>query len=111
MNGRVSPPTIDAVPDAAPHIRTLREKPLHASLKQWYAQPGDGVEVPVDGFVIDLIRDDLLIEVQTRGFSSMKQKVNALIDLGHRVRIVHPIPIDRWIVKIDGDSAVLSRRR
>jgi hypothetical protein len=99
------------VSDVVPHIGTLREKPLHASLKQWYAEPGDKVECPVDGFVIDLVRGDLLIEIQTSGFSSMKQKVLALLDAGHRVRIVHPVPVDRWIVKVDDDGTILSRRR
>jgi hypothetical protein len=80
-------------------------------LKQWYAREGDRIEVPVDGFVIDLVRENLLIEVQTRGFSSMKRKVTTLIELGHHVRIVHPIPLDKWIVKVDADGAVLSRRR
>lgn len=80
-------------------------------MKRWYARPGDGIEVPVDGFVIDLVRDDLLIEVQTRGFASMKQKATVLLGLGHRVRIVHPIPVDKWIVKVDVDGTVLSRRR
>lgn len=97
--------------DSPPRIGTLREKPLHASLKQWYSRPGDGVEIPVDGFVIDLVRGDLLIEIQTSGFSSMKQKVLSLLDGGHRVRIVHPIPVDRWIVKVDDDGTILSRRR
>jgi hypothetical protein len=99
------------VTNDAPHIGTLREKPLHASLKQWYSRTGDGVEVAVDGFVIDLVRDDLLIEVQTRNFSSMKVKVTTLLDLGHAVRIVHPIPVDKWIVKLAGDGMVLSRRK
>lgn len=99
------------VSDVVPHIGTLREKPLHASLKQWYAEPGDRVEIPVDGFVIDLVRGDLLIEIQTSGFSSMKKKVLALLEAGHRVRIVHPIPVDRFIVKVDDDGTILSRRR
>ena len=94
-----------------PHIGTLREKPLHASLKRWYALPGDRVEHPVDGFVIDLVRDDMLIEVQTTGFSSMKKKVDSLLESGPRVRIVHPIPVAKWIVRIDGDGTVLTRRR
>lgn len=102
--------TIGGVSDA-PHIGTLREKPLHASLKQWYADSGDQIEEPVDGFVIDLVRDDLLIEVQTSGFSSMKQKVISLLDSGHSVRIVHSIPVDKWIVKVDADGTILSRRR
>ena len=39
-------------------IGLLNEKPLHASLKQWYARPGDRFEVPVHGFVIDIVRDE-----------------------------------------------------
>ncbi|MGD2061200.1 MAG: hypothetical protein PVF87_10065, partial [Acidimicrobiia bacterium] len=95
----------------APHIGTLREKPLHADLKQWYARPGDHFEVPVESFVIDLVRDDLLIEVQTRGFSSMKEKLTTLLDLGHRIRIVHPIPAEKWIVKVEDDGTIVDRRR
>lgn len=94
----------------APHIGTLREKPLHASLKRWYAAPGDRVEVPVDGYVIDLVRNDLLIEIQTRGFSSMRDKLTSLLDHGHDVRVVYPIPVDKWIVKIDEAGDVISRR-
>ena len=97
--------------ERAVSIGTLREKPLHASLKQWYARPGDQVESPIDGFVIDLVRDDLLIEIQTRSFSSMKRKLTSLLELGHRIRIVHPIAIDRWIVKIDDSGTILGRRR
>jgi hypothetical protein len=99
------------VSGATPHIGTLREKPLHASLKQWCRQHGDRLEVPVDGFVIDLVRDDLLIEIQTGGFSSMKRKVTSLLENGHRMRIVYPVPIDKWIVKIDDDGTILPKRR
>lgn len=91
-------------------VGTLREKPLHASLKRWYGEPGDLVEEPIDGFVIDLVRGDQLIEIQTRGFSSMKRKLAALLG-DHHVRIVHPIARDRWIVKVSEDGEVLSRRR
>lgn len=95
----------------SPHVGTLREKPLHASLKQWCFEEGDRLEVPVDGFVVDVVRDDLLIEVQTRGFSSMKKKLTTLLGSGHPVRIVHPIAVDRWIVRLDADGAILGRRR
>lgn len=94
-----------------PHIGTLREKSLHRSLKAWYFQDGDQVEVPVDGYVVDLVRGDLLIEIQTRGFSSMRSKLEALLDGGHRIRIVHPIPSEKWIVKISKDGEILDRRR
>ncbi len=96
---------------ASSRIGTLGEKPLHASLKRWYARPGDQIEVPFEGYVIDLVRDELLIEIQTRSFSSMKSKLTTLLGLGHQIRIVHPIAMDRWIVKVDEAGDVLSRRR
>lgn len=84
---------------------------MHAGLKRWYAQPGDRFEVPVDGYVVDIVRDELLIEVQTRGFASLRQKVTALLTAGRRVRIVHSIPIEKWIVRVGSDDTVLGRRR
>jgi hypothetical protein len=94
-----------------PHIGTLRETPLHASLKLWCAEPGDRVEVRVDRYVIDLVRDDLLIEIQTSGFSSMRHKLRRLLDLGYRVRVVHPIPSTKTIVRLGDNGEILGRRR
>jgi len=79
-------------------IGVLNEKPLHASLKQWYALPGDRFEVPVGGFVIDIVRDDLLIEIQTRSFASIKAKLTNLLQ-SHRVRLIYPIVQERRIVR------------
>ena len=93
-----------------PHVGTLREKPLHADLKEWYSEAGDRIEVPVDGFVVDLVRDDLLIEIQTRGFSSMKRKLMTLLD-DHPIRVVHPIAVEKWIVKLDESGGEASRRK
>ncbi len=93
-----------------PHVGTLREKPLHAALKRWYAEPGDGIEVAVDGFVVDLVRNGLLIEIQTRGFASLKRKLTQLLER-HSVRIVHPVAETRWIVRLGEEGEVLSRRR
>lgn len=98
------------IASSTPGIGLLRERHLHASLKRWYAEPADREEVPIDGYVIDLVRGDLLIEVQTRGFAGMKPKVKALLDRGHRLRVVHPIAVNRWIVNVEPDGTVLTRR-
>jgi hypothetical protein len=91
-------------------IGRLREGPLHAALKEWLARPGDAFEVPVGGYVIDLVRaDGELVEVQTGSFSPLRAKLDALLDL-HRVRVVHPIPARRRIVRVDEDGSVLSTR-
>jgi len=59
-------------------IGLLKEKSLHRSLKQWYARKGDALEVTVEQWVIDIVRDDTLIEVQTRNFSALKKKMRQL---------------------------------
>ncbi len=91
-------------------IGSLNEKPLHASLKEWYRQEGGRVEVAVEGFVVDLVRDGLLIEIQTRNFASMRRKLDRLLD-SHMMRLVHPVAATKWIVKLDQDGSEMSRRR
>jgi hypothetical protein len=91
-------------------IGVLNEKPLHAGLKEWYCADGDQVEVPFEGFVVDLVRDGLLIEIQTRGFASMRRKLDRLLDL-HPIRVVYPVAAEKWIVKLDDAGHEVSRRR
>jgi hypothetical protein len=88
----------------------MREQHLHAALKEWYREDGDLVEVGVDGFVIDLMRDEMLIEIQTRGFSSMRHKLDRLLD-EHPIRLIHPIAAEKWIRKIDESGHEVSRKK
>jgi hypothetical protein len=92
-------------------IGLINEKPLHASLKRWYARPGDRFEVPVDGFVIDIVRDDLLIEIQTRNFSAINSKLRKLTR-SYAVRLVYPVVQEKWIVRsaTDDGSAAIRRK-
>lgn len=92
-------------------IGLLNEKPLHAAIKAWYAQPGDQLEVAVDGYVIDIVRDDLLLEIQTGSFSALKTKLHRLLDT-HRLRLIHPIAQEKWILKPGpGADDAMSRRK
>ena len=93
-----------------PGIGLLNEKPLHASLKAWYAQPGDRLEAPVDGFVIDIVRDGLLLEIQTRNLASIKAKLTRLVD-AHAIRVILPIAREKWIVKPAIAGRGISRRK
>jgi hypothetical protein len=91
-------------------INTYNEKALHAAIKQWYAQPGDRLEVPLDGYFIDLIHGDLLVEIQTGSFGQIRRK---LADLCARypVRLVYPIPAEKWIVMLAQDGSGAASRR
>jgi len=92
------------------HIGTLNEKPLHAALKQWYALADDLTEVSVDGFTVDVVRGDLLIEIQTRNLSAIKRKLTTLTER-HPVRLVYPIAQDKWIVRLSKNGKTALGRR
>jgi len=92
-------------------IATLREGPLHAALKSWYRLPGDELEVPLDGLQIDMVRGDLLIEIQTSSIATMRPKLERLLPR-RTVRLVHPVPAVTWIVRVEGgERRELGRRR
>lgn len=92
-----------AKPSISNGIGTLNEKPLHAALKQHYALPGDLFEVPVENYVIDILRPgadgDLLIEIQTGSFTPLKKKLRALLP-HHQILLIYPISFEKWLVTI-----------
>lgn len=94
----------------SPSIGTLAEKSLHADLKTWLSQPGDQFEVKLGRFVIDIVRGEQLIEIQTRHLYAMKSKLARLLD-DHSIHLYHPIPHSKWIVKETAVGTPLSRRK
>lgn len=95
---------------AAPHIGTLGEHSLHADLKAWYAQPSDRLEVLVDGYVIDIVRGETLIEIQTGNFSAIRRKLERLL-ADHPLLLLYPIAGERWIVRETEAGGFVSRRK
>ena len=92
------------------HIGTLAEKSLHAGIKEWYGRSTDQFEVKVDGFVIDIVRGEQLIEIQTRHFGAMKRKLDRLLE-HHPVLLLHPIAQEKWIVRQTAVGQPISRRK
>lgn len=88
----------------------MRESALHAALKTRLAPPGSLVEALVDGMYVDILDSGLVMEVQTRGFSSIRRKLERLLET-HDVQLIHPIPAEKWIVLMDADGALVHRRK
>lgn len=89
----------------------MSETSLHAALKEWYLLPGDLTEQTVAGFVVDIVRGDRLIEIQTGHFTNLRQKLACLAPK-YGVTVVYPIPVERYIVRIDNvEGRVLTRRK
>jgi hypothetical protein len=92
-------------------ISTFNEKPLHSALKRWYARPHDACEVSIDGFIVDIVQGDLIVEIQTRNFAGIKRKLVELC-ASRPVRLVYPIAVEKWIVKLANDGhSQLGRRK
>ena len=97
-------------PREAAGIGLLNEGSLHSAIREWYSLPGDRFEVEVDGFVVDIVRDDLLIEIQTGSFSAIKRKLRSLATK-HKVLLVYPIAREKWIVKVTLSGEEIASRR
>ena len=83
---------------------------LHRQLKHVYAGPGGRLEVRVKNYLIDVIRDGELIEIQDASLSAIRDKVGDLLDK-HRLLVVKPIVLRKRLVKQDARRGrVLSRR-
>lgn len=91
-------------------IGTIKESSLHASLKDWYARSGDHQEIAVDGYLVDIVQGDLLIEIQTTNFGALKDKLNYLLE-SHKVLVVYPVAVERWIQRISDKNKPLQRRK
>lgn len=91
-------------------IGSINESSLHKELKLHYAKKGFIPEEKVLGFVVDLKKDDKIIEIQTGNFSSLRKKLNLLLP-EHQICVVYPIALEKWIVRLSEEGEVLSKRR
>jgi len=71
---------------------------------------GDQFEVKLDNYIVDILRGNLVIEVQTKNFSALKEKLQVLIEK-HLVRLVYPLPEKKWITHVTKDQIVLNTRK
>lgn len=91
-------------------IGTLSEKTVHAILKNYYEPDEDRQEIPIENYVADIYTDGEIIEIQTRQFNKMRDKLKAFLPL-YPVTIVYPIPREKWLIWIDEESGELSTKR
>ena len=88
----------------------MQEYSLHASIKTRFTQDVNQQEVYIDGFLIDAVCEDLLVEIQTRNFYQLKAKLSILLK-NYKVRVVHPIAAEKWIIYLPADEDEAIKRR
>lgn len=91
-------------------IGTLSEKTVHAIFKEFYEPDEDKQEIPIEKFVADIYTGGEIIEIQTRQFNKMRNKLETFLPL-YPVTIVYPIPHEKWLIWIDEESGELTKKR
>ena len=76
------------------------ETSLHRALKLLYAQDEEHTEVLVDGFRIDAVSHEQLVEIQHGSLAAIRDKIGTLLSR-HRVLVVKPIVATKRLVKQD----------
>ncbi len=90
-------------------IGTLAEKSVHAVLKNYYEPDESRQEIPIENFVADIYADGAIIEIQTRQFNKLREKLKAFLPL-YQVTVVYPIPREKWVIWIDEESGECSKK-
>ena len=91
-------------------LKIMNEYSLHSEIKRFYSLPGDQFEVKLDNYIVDILRGQLVIEVQTKNFSALKEKLQTLTEK-HKVRLVYPLPEKKWITYITKENIVVNKRK
>lgn len=91
-------------------IGTLNEFSLHAEIIQHLAQPGDQLEAQLEGYFIDILRGDQIIEVQTRNLSKLLPKAHTMAKT-HTVEVIYPIQQYKSITRISAEGEIVSKRK
>ena len=88
----------------------MNESSLHSAIKEWYSLPRDKFEVKISQYVADIVRGDLIVEIQTMNFSAIRKKLENLVQK-HKVRLVYPIAQKKCILHTNKFGEVVSRRK
>ena len=88
-------------------IGTLGEKTLHAVLKNYYEPHEENHEIKVGRFVADIVGEQGVIEIQTRSFGNLLEKLDNFLELSD-VTVVYPLPALKYVSWLDMETGELS---
>lgn len=91
-------------------IGTLSEKTVHGVLKNFYEPDLDHQEVALDGYFADIYNEHGVIEIQTRSFNRLRDKLSVFLN-HYPVTIVYPMPYNKWIAWMDVETGEIGPKR
>lgn len=91
-------------------IGTLKEKTVHAVLKNYYAPDTKMHEIPFQNYVADIYTGSEIVEIQNGNFNKLRGKLEVFLEK-YPVTVVYPIPHTKWLIWIDETTGELSKKR
>lgn len=92
-------------------IGTLGEKTLHAVCKLYMEPDPCYHEIKTGSFVADIAKDGAIIEIQTRSFDRLREKLGYFLSEGYVVTVVYPVPAVKWLSWMDMEMGTVTDRR
>lgn len=91
-------------------IGTLGEKTQHAVLKRFFGPEEGSREVRVGPYVADVFGPEGIVEIQTRGFDRLREKLDFFLQAAP-VTVVYPVAAVKWLIKVQEDGTLGKRRK
>lgn len=90
-------------------IGTLGEKTLHSVLKYYYEPDVQKHEIRLGRYVADIYNEKGAIEIQTRNFAALREKLDFLLK-NYPVTVIYPVAYTKWLYWIDEDTGEISKK-
>ncbi len=92
-------------------IGTLAEKSVHGVLKHFFEPNEDYHEVAMDGYFADIYSPQGVVEIQTRSFARLKDKLQVFLQY-YPVTVVYPLADNTWVTRFNKSTGeVISKRK
>lgn len=91
-------------------IGTKQERTLHQYLKYYFCNESKYHEQKCYGYIVDILKDEKIIEIQTSSFNAMRKKLETLLNI-YPITIVYPIINEKIIHNYDEDGCLINIKK
>ncbi len=91
-------------------IGTLQEKTLHFILKNYYESDESKQEKKIGNYYADIFNGNEIIEIQTRQFNRLREKLNHFLAL-YPVTVVYPMIHEKYVYWVSPETGEISGGR
>lgn len=89
-------------------IGELSEKTLHHIIKNLYESNSLKQEIKIDNYYVDILKDNNIIEIQTKQFNKLRNKLEYFLSLNkYTINIIYPIFTEKMIYLLDKDNEII----